>query len=164
MSFVFNSSNAEIFLKASTTLIEDWHKKVSTPNTSSFDEVERDLEKTLQPIGDVDIWFFGLRLIGVHCQESELGIFVDVGEKFHSNEKFSTLDQEHLEDIRAALAESPMWTVKNAKNQASARFLIARHNRLGLNCKKLLKTTPNFPLIFLFRQNHHREWPPGVRI
>jgi hypothetical protein len=134
MTFEFNPSEADKFLKDCDTLIQEWYEKISTPTPELIEEIKQNLTQTLKPIGDAEIWLYGFKLIGVQAGKSLLGLFVDLGGKFYSSNDSTAYDERKCKKIEEALIRSPDWAVKSRSEKSSQTFM-AYYKRLNAKCK-----------------------------
>lgn len=143
MSFYFDQAKCLGFLASADSVVQSLFKS-SASGTDNFEVIADNLKTMLKPrLGNVEVYFYGSRVIGVGDKSSDLDIFIDIGGKYYSGYEFTKKDDENYHAIKLELEKSPKWTNPNAIRRTFVPILQATFSELGLNCKYLKQDIPN---------------------
>lgn len=111
---------------------------------------------------DIKVHFYGSRVIGLASNDSDLDIFVEIGNShgnsFNSNKKKS----EHFYIMTGAIRNNAHWKITTVIASAAVPLITAVYLPMNISCEFFedalldMQTSRNVPVLFL-RRHHHEE-------
>lgn len=138
---MLNSAAAENFMKTHEEVVENLRKKsVELADLSHYIEIKDNIKKVvgnLFPYSNIEIHFFGSRIIGVGSDDSDLDIFVDIDGKFKSN-FFNNRDSDNrFNKVASALRSNRDWMVVKEVLRTRVPVIICEYLPMKLKCKNI---------------------------
>lgn len=132
----FNAIIAREFLKTSDNVVSRMRESSKKLTDRGIYEPIRQNLKALAcsqfPNSDIEVHFFGSRVIGVATDQSDLDIFIEI-------ENASRDDQEkNFKKIASAVEIDTNWHVKEQLLKTAIPIIICVYKPMNLNCKFIL--------------------------
>jgi predicted nucleotidyltransferase len=139
MSFPFNGSVTRDELDNLNRMVQKMAKTSSWLQDSQnpiFAEIRTNLSLLSSNLDDMEVHFFGSRVIGVGSNSSDLDIFIDCGWKFKAGYKFTLDDREVFDTIGHVLRTSSRWRHESTILKTTVPILTLEFLPLGVKCKQ----------------------------
>lgn len=138
---VFNADKARDFLKDSDCFIVSlFENSRKLKEITQYQKVKESLtilcESTFGSL-PVAVHFFGSRIIGLATDASDLDIFVDIGERFHSTYKVSKEMDNRFNRLASAVHLNDDWQVRERYLKTAVPVIKSIYNPMQLDCKCL---------------------------
>lgn len=156
MNFNFDETKAKSFLTTCSSVVSSMTELSKSLSSGwKFEEIRHDI-KTLvsRTLGNVDVHFFGSRIIGLGTSDSDLDIFIDVGGKFNSTYTISGEFDSNYANLASALSLSANWRIKEKVLRTAVPIIITEYRPLRLSCKFWYQISPPTQTFMCFPRRH----------
>lgn len=137
MDFAFKEEKANKFIENGNRIVSSLSLTSETLSSGwKFEEIRQDIKNILsRTFGNVDVHFFGSRIIGLGTPDSDLDIFIDLGGKFYSTYTVGSEHDKNFGKLESALRSSKNWKIQKTILRTAVPIIIVEYLPLGLSCK-----------------------------